>query len=684
MAAAILQHDGCWSWWSLPQAVYDSSTGRTFTGCVEAGGAVKLAQYDSKYQVIQQLHVRTLASDDHDAPAVIVLAAGGSNAGKVLAAYSGHALASYSWLSTSVGSILAGTEQQLENGTSTFCTYCQLFQMGDTNQTVYWFHRYGNSSGSYIWRLRYSTDGGSTWGGAFQLWSGSGNAYCRGAMNGANRIDFYVTSVHPNSGNNVLSHFYLSINANGTFSLSQSDGTSIGTYTATGTQVTGATLPLDDSTPTTVSKIVTGASTWNWDAAAYSGTPYVAYATFTTASTTHDTHAYSQASWSGSAWVATSVSNGGSYVPNWLFSAEAEYSGGIALDPNNANSVYVSRANAGAGGGATATRFDLENWTFSGSWSLAATIKSTAANFACRPKSVINGSNQFIFWYGTYTNWSAGFTTDVWDNPPDTLFTSKVSSPTYSSAVVPSGTNAYFLLYEGSSTTLHDVLATYNGSTVGAITWGSDSYGANLSGFNTSGIYGKSDTLAAAFLAGGYPKWIGFLFKSVSSSTNYGFIFSFGNSASNDAVIGVAVNFNGTANLFSGFIRDNGQAHEADPQGTKTACSDGAWHVGELVLDSTSSQSLYLDGVLVQTTSVSMSTQTLNQFSMGLLRRTGLGQAFDGTIGAVVAGWASKPDPYSLYYDLFYGQFAGTRASIAFQSAWAVAAYQPTIGMGVF
>ena len=209
----------------------------------------------------------------------------------------------------------------------------------------------------------------------------------------------------------------------------------------------------------------------------------------------------------------------------------------------------------------------------------------------------------------------------------------------------------------------YDYDATVNG---GSLTWGSDDYGANITGF-TSSIAIIADALAASglFDSGVFPKWISLLYKSTAATTGQ-YPVAFGNSASNNPIFGLTVN-NTADNQAGGNYRD---AANTQNQVSVTQTRTSAWRTAMIIVESASAVRVFGDGKLLGSATNTLSTVAFNRFTIGALRRTTQGSAASGcVIGAVRVGSGSFPSPIHEHIDLINGQFGGSWEPPALQSA---------------
>lgn len=640
LSQAVVGLSGIWTWFNDPRSVYDPSTHRLFYAAILNDGTVAVQSWDftKRLSLFGRPHGTTvLQIDDHANPALCLL-----DTGKILAAYSQHNGDSFSCRSTNVGDIRTwDTEVAVASGANDDA-YAHLVQMGDTAKTVFWFYRRGAANPRPV-RYRTSTDGGATWGGDTDLFDdGTNRPYFKCVKTSGSRIDFVVSTGQPDECANSLYHGYITVASDGSLTFFKTDGTQV---TSPPFNPNEFTLVYDGTTN----------DGWQWDIETIGGTITIAYAVFTSANTVHT---YYQARWNGSAWQSDAVADGGA-VPDYLYAGEPDYSGGFGLDPNDINTVYVSRM-------FTATDFRLEKWTHTGTfptgtWTQDSTIASTATINA-RPYCPRGLSPTTVLWWeGSYTSYT-NYATRLRMNPTPSWRAAKPTSPVWTSSYAPSGVQAYFLVYEGSGTTLADLTGHgYGGSFTGSPTWNAGAagnFGPFLSGLGTT-AYVNIDTLAAAINVTGYPVWMVVLFKTTSAGTTQQWSVGIGNSASNNPLFGVIHN-NAAATAVATFWRDTanvGSAAGASVSGSNS----GEYHVLAGRKLAANNMQAMLDGAKAGNPDTSSTgAVTFNRGAIGCLRRAATSNGFTGEVHAVIVGWGAEPDPLWLALDLLQGQFAGT------------------------
>lgn len=399
-APSVVRPNAAYTWCEWPTAIYSEVYRKTFYGWTDNRGFAWAGSHDhGTGQRLETQLTQVSEVDDHDSAVMIVLDPDGPNPGKILAAFAYHVGSAATYVSTAAGSIAsfaAGVQTE-----SADASYASLVQVGDTARTAYLFYRYGNSGTARPHVFKTSTDGGASWSARTTLISSPGNnrPYVQIRRTAANRVDVIFTNGHPNEITNSVYHFYFTVAANGTRTFYKSDGTLIGG---------DAALPITSSSAT---RIYDGSSTnaWTWDLGLVEGVLTALYVTFPGSSATHN---YRRATLSGGVWTNETITDGGSHSTDYLYAAEAYYSGGICLDPNDADAVYLSKCYA-------AGDFRLEKWTKSaGVWAQAAALSGPTSSVNARPRYVEGSpTTRIVYWRGRYTTYT-DFATDLHAEPP--------------------------------------------------------------------------------------------------------------------------------------------------------------------------------------------------------------------------------------------------------------------------
>lgn len=336
--------DGAWSWFEDERAIMDGD--RLIIGSVAAGAHDRNRRGDIEiaYRLpgtaggnIVELHDRLLtgggAYDDHNSPALLI-----RPDGRFLAVYSMHGPENRFYYRVSINPrdpTVWGKERTFTPSQSSRITYSNLHYLAGENAgkgRIYNFYRGYNDSfkPSYV----YSDDWGETWqaGDVFIDVPSSyrHRPYVKYASNGVDTIHFFYTEGHPRNFNNSTYHVFYRKGK-----LHRSDGTVIDSLSnglkdpAEGTQI----FKGDPDNVAWVSDIHLDSS----------GRPFAAYsvqknsAAMPSGSGGED-HRYRYARWTGDRWLDHEIAFAGSR----LYAGEDDYTGNIALDPDDPNTVYIS------------------------------------------------------------------------------------------------------------------------------------------------------------------------------------------------------------------------------------------------------------------------------------------------------------------------------------------------------
>ena len=339
----VVADEGAWCWFADPRAVhYENPSGTinaTYIGYIDVHGNVKATQYDWLKQRKTEVLIRSyFQPDDHNNPTFIVLPDE-----RVMIFYTRHTDEPKIWyrISKKPGDITQlGDEKYLATANNT--TYPSPFILSDDPQHVYLCWR-GINWHPTIARLTMpdANDNCSFDFGPKQIVQSTGaRPYAKYQSNGRDKIYVSYTTGHPdnempdwlyfnvidiNKGNGPilrdLNGKQLSIINNGVFNVSKTDS-----YAS--------------SYPATIVDKSANIRNWVWQIALDNEEhPVVAYPHIDDAKTTH---VYWYARWNGSSWKNTWVQYGGhAFHQNWN-STEKCYSGGMAIDPENINDLYLS------------------------------------------------------------------------------------------------------------------------------------------------------------------------------------------------------------------------------------------------------------------------------------------------------------------------------------------------------
>ena len=342
-SGTVVADEGAWCWFADPRALhYENATGTinaTYIGYIDVHGNVKATQYDWKTGRKTDVLIRSyFQPDDHNNPTFVVLPDE-----RVMIFYTRHTDEPKIWyrISQKPGDITAlGEEKYLATANNT--TYPSPFILSDDPDHIYLCWR-GINWHPTIARLTMPDANGDCkfdFGPKQIVQSTGARPYAKYQSNGKDKIYVSYTTGHPdnempdwlyfnvvdiNKGNGPilrdLNGKQLSVIANGVFNVNKTDS-----YAS--------------SYPATIVDKTANIRNWVWQITLDKNeNPVIAYPHIDNAKTTH---VYWYARWTGSEWRNTWVQYGGhAFHQNWN-STELCYSGGMSIDPENINDLYLS------------------------------------------------------------------------------------------------------------------------------------------------------------------------------------------------------------------------------------------------------------------------------------------------------------------------------------------------------
>ncbi|WP_298511627.1 BNR-4 repeat-containing protein [uncultured Kordia sp.] len=370
--------NGVWSWFSDPRAVYyEGKFKRTYAGWIDNYGDVHIGYYDhDTKKVASKVIYDNLEIDDHDNPTILL-----DDDGRLLVFFNTHLQeASPLYMRTSthteditewspVKELFLNDTEKFRNASAMHHTYTNPVRLSAEDGKIYLFWRGTFLKPSYA----VSSDSGKTWskGKILFMPTQKENAkapYTKVYSDGVSKIHFAFTDGHPTKEtNNGLYYMYYE---NGAF------------YKANGTKIKEVSqLPVYQSELDVIFES-DSVKSWNWDIAQDAeGNPIVTYAKFPDA----QTHIYSYATFQNGQWKSHDVVNAGGWFPKTREGTkelEPHYAGGIVLDHETPNTVYLSVKQDEV--------FEIEQWTTNDngkSWN-AKKITSNSTKNNVRPFAV--------------------------------------------------------------------------------------------------------------------------------------------------------------------------------------------------------------------------------------------------------------------------------------------------------
>ena len=341
---AVLANDGAWTWFNDPRALFNNGT-LYFSYDRFSDGKTVLSTLNLQTGGVTNLWTGSLASqDDHNVAGLLP-----KQDGTMLAVYSRHGQDQFFCyrLSTSANPVSPsawGAEQRNNTGTSvsTAMSYSNPFQLAVEGGRIYNFARYLNWNPNVFT----STDGGATWSLpriVIQTGTGGTRPYVKYCSDYNQRLDLLYTDGHPDAIPTSLYHLYYQGGA-----FYKTDGTLVTTY---------ANLPiLHDSGQrgwviyqySTAAQsdpnqwIPTGRA-WCWEIAYQTnGAPFCVFQVKVdnvTGSNWYDARIYYYyARWTGTTWQKQFIAQAG----RPLYNGQPDYGGGMALDPQDPNTIYIA------------------------------------------------------------------------------------------------------------------------------------------------------------------------------------------------------------------------------------------------------------------------------------------------------------------------------------------------------
>jgi len=392
---ATLTDDGVWCWVSDPRALCVGN--KLVAGWVTRDGALEVGSTDlltdsSTTGVLEY----AWEPDDHDHPALLRL-----SDGRYAAFYCRHSVpwTYLSYRTTARPDDVADWGPLREVPTNTEggagATYAAVSRVPGSIDQYYLFWRGGDwkpavSIGTYD-----SLTTNFSWTEAERLISvPEGRPYCKYTDCVSERIGIAFTEGHPGETSNNVYYAEIRGEAGGR-AFFRADGTRI--------KAVGSTPLVPAECDTVFDREAAlreqESTAWVWDVALdASGVPVVAYVTFPS----NHIHQYHWARFDEGVWGdATLVyDSGGSIADTTIVPKQYYYSGGLALDPRDPGTCYLSRRNVWGG-------WDVDRWETTdagGSWSVSHVALGTSAEHVrpVVPRNAPSGLDVVLMLCGRY------------------------------------------------------------------------------------------------------------------------------------------------------------------------------------------------------------------------------------------------------------------------------------------
>lgn len=345
-----LTFNGAWCWFSDPRAVYHAGKHkRTYTGWVDNYGDIQVGYYDHVTgEILSTVIYDGLEIDDHDNPSLLF-----DESGRLLVFFNAHEKGVQPLFLVkatepeSIDNWLPLQELHLNDPAmktmgSMNHTYTNPVRLAAEQNRIYLFWRGIDGKPCYS----VSDDNGANWSVGKILFMPDRTyafrrPYTKIWSDGKDRIHFVFTDGHPrNEPTNSL--YYISY-FKGAF------------YRADGSRIKsveeGPVFPAEAS----LVYDANDGKAWNWDISVdENGHPQIAYVRFPTDST----HVYCVARWDGTHWMNKTLTTSKGWFPESVpgyNEPEPNYAGGMSIDHESPNTVYLSVRREGS--------FEIEKWT---------------------------------------------------------------------------------------------------------------------------------------------------------------------------------------------------------------------------------------------------------------------------------------------------------------------------------
>lgn len=408
-----ITEEGAWCWFADPRAIHytsdDGSINASYIGYIDVHGNVKAMQMDYNTGRRTEVLVRSyFQPDDHNNPTFLVLPDE-----RVLIIYSRHTdeAAFYYRVSKHPGDIsMLGEEKRIATNHNT--TYPSPFLMSDDPEHFYLCWR-GLGWHPTIARLTLPDENDNVeiaWGPYQMVQSTGARPYAKYYSNGKDKLYMTYTTGHPdNEWPNWVYFNVINLNATTTEGKVNIDpkledimGNPLSTI-AEGKFGVNKSDAYRNSYPYTLVDAPSNYRDWVWQITCdKEGRPCIAMVRINNDKSQHQ---YYYARWTGTQWQLTDLADGGGrFHPS---NTEHCYSGGLAIDPEDAHTVYLSAPTSNDAGKKV---YELWRYTLDDQGGIAAkeqiTRNSTKNNV--RPY-VLPGSSaspmRLLWMHGDYYYW---------------------------------------------------------------------------------------------------------------------------------------------------------------------------------------------------------------------------------------------------------------------------------------
>lgn len=340
----LIAPDGAWTWFNDERAIWHN--GYLYTGYVLSDGRYGVTRYNPVNKQSLETIISTPRSqekDDHNNPSFTPLPDG-----RLLIVYAKHSRDKHYYYrisnNTTPDSLDDWGSELIHSTTDVRAvTYANTYRLSGENNRIYNFMRNINFNPT----VTYSDDDGQTWSDPIQVIDVGTNdirPYPKYWSDDPNRIDMMYSSGHPQTRPTSLYHMYYENQA-----FKATDGSTVKSFAALplnydagergtpiylyNTSQWGAGEGIDDWIP--------GGRPWTWDIVRDGENPVVAFQVSSDGVVNGNGETrifYYYARWTGTEWDTTMIAHGGEH----LYDGQSDYGGGMAIDPENPNVVYIS------------------------------------------------------------------------------------------------------------------------------------------------------------------------------------------------------------------------------------------------------------------------------------------------------------------------------------------------------
>lgn len=341
VTAGVIVPDGVWTWFNDERAIWHN--GKLYVGYVKKNGRISVTQYNPVDGLSKEVELSSVTEvDDHNNPSLHVLPDG-----RIMASYSRHSKDNYYFYRISNvtdpdTSGDWGAEQT--NGSGQRHSYANTYAMSSEGNKIYTFTR--GIGWNPNWTV--SSDNGVSWSTLKELVRNGGDGtrpYVRYTGNGVDSVDFIYSDGHPRDENNSIYHARIKggnvLHTDGSVIKALSNTPLL--HDATTPERGTVVYQYSTAAQTNYDEWVPGGRAWAWDIQYQkNGDPVIVFSVQVDNATgsgwNHDRIGYYYARWNGSNWEKRFIAHAG----RPLYSSEDDYAGGVCIDPERPNVVYIS------------------------------------------------------------------------------------------------------------------------------------------------------------------------------------------------------------------------------------------------------------------------------------------------------------------------------------------------------